>query len=155
MEFSILSALSISERICAMMLIVTLSGLLCYKNYQISILQKKFNDLQQLHSTKLHDDMRFFRQINHVIRTPLNGVLVFLELLKMKIYGDIPDAYHEYSHLCHDSVQELQSILEKFAHYCDISHQQTSPDILRQTAVSDEKDPYVTPKIFNKQNIPA
>lgn len=89
-----------------------------YQSYQLYVWRMKYLALEEKYHHKYDKDIQFLRQMNHVIRTPLNGILGFLELLQSKIYGTIPKGYDEYITLSLKSGQEMGLILERFSDYC-------------------------------------
>src|SRR5690606_14256971 len=91
----------------------------CYQAYQAYIWRIRYQSLEEKYHQKYDKDIQFLRQMNHVIRTPLNGLLGFLELLQARTFGDLPKGYADYVSLCLKSGKEMGLILEKFSHYCD------------------------------------
>lgn len=50
---------------------------------------------------------RFLSNLNHELRTPMNAILGFSELIKSKAFGDMVDKYAEYAEIIHGSGQHL------------------------------------------------
>ncbi len=50
---------------------------------------------------------QFLSNLNHELRTPMNAILGFSELIKSKAFGDTVDKYAEYAGIIHDSGQHL------------------------------------------------
>lgn len=53
----------------------------------------------------------FLSNMNHELRTPMNAILGFSELIKSKAFGDAVDKYVEYAEIIHDSGQHLLSLI--------------------------------------------
>ncbi|MBI3700186.1 MAG: HAMP domain-containing histidine kinase [Afipia sp.] len=54
---------------------------------------------------------QFLSNMNHELRTPMNAILGFSELIKSKAFGDSADKYTEYAGIIHDSGQNLLSLI--------------------------------------------
>jgi two-component system cell cycle sensor histidine kinase PleC len=55
---------------------------------------------------------QFLSNMNHELRTPMNAILGFSELIKSKAFGDAVDRYVEYAVIIHDSGQHLLSLID-------------------------------------------
>ena len=53
----------------------------------------------------------FLSNMNHELRTPMNAILGFSELIKAKAFGDDVDKYAEYAAIIHDSGQHLLALI--------------------------------------------
>jgi two-component system cell cycle sensor histidine kinase PleC len=54
---------------------------------------------------------QFLSNMNHELRTPMNAILGFSELIKSKAFGESADKYTEYAGIIHDSGQNLLSLI--------------------------------------------
>lgn len=54
----------------------------------------------------------FLSNMNHELRTPMNAILGFSELIKTKAFGDMVDKYIEYADIIHESGQHLLSLID-------------------------------------------
>ena len=50
---------------------------------------------------------QFLSNMNHELRTPMNAILGFSELIKHKSFGDNVDKYAEYAEIIHGSGRQL------------------------------------------------
>ena len=55
---------------------------------------------------------QFLSNMNHELRTPMNAILGFSELMKNLSYGTTPDKCAEYATIIHDSGQNLLSLID-------------------------------------------
>ncbi len=55
---------------------------------------------------------QFLSNMNHELRTPMNAILGFSELIKTKAFGDAVDKYAEYAEIIHDSGQQLLHLID-------------------------------------------
>ena len=55
---------------------------------------------------------QFLSNMNHELRTPMNAILGFSELIKTKAFGDAVDRYAEYAVIIHDSGQQLLGLID-------------------------------------------
>lgn len=53
----------------------------------------------------------FLSNMNHELRTPMNAILGFSELIKAKAFGDMVDKYTEYAGIIHDSGLHLLALI--------------------------------------------
>lgn len=54
---------------------------------------------------------QFLSNMNHELRTPMNAILGFSELIKTKAFGTDIDKYAEYANIIHDSGQHLLTLI--------------------------------------------
>jgi two-component system cell cycle sensor histidine kinase PleC len=55
---------------------------------------------------------QFLSNMNHELRTPMNAILGFSELIKTKAFGDAVDRYAEYAVIIHDSGLHLLNLID-------------------------------------------
>ena len=55
---------------------------------------------------------QFLSNMNHELRTPMNAILGFSELIKNKSFGDAIDKYAEYAGIIHESGQQLLGLID-------------------------------------------
>jgi two-component system cell cycle sensor histidine kinase PleC len=55
---------------------------------------------------------QFLSNLNHELRTPMNAILGFSELIKYKSFGDAVDKYAEYAEIIHSSGKQLLSLID-------------------------------------------
>jgi two-component system cell cycle sensor histidine kinase PleC len=55
---------------------------------------------------------QFLSNMNHELRTPMNAILGFSELIKNKSFGDAVDKYAEYAEIIHGSGKELLGLID-------------------------------------------
>jgi two-component system cell cycle sensor histidine kinase PleC len=55
---------------------------------------------------------QFLSSMNHELRTPMNAILGFSELIKTKAFGDAVDKYAEYADIIHDSGHHLLKLID-------------------------------------------
>ena len=76
---------------------------------------------------------QFLSNMNHELRTPMNAILGFSELIKSKALGDATDKYAEYAEIIHDSGQNLLRLIDDMLDLAKIEGGKLS---LRETDVS-------------------
>ncbi|WP_300379242.1 HAMP domain-containing sensor histidine kinase [Henriciella sp.] len=59
----------------------------------------------------------FFASLSHELKTPLNAILGFTEIMRMELRGEMPDAYKDYASLIHESGQDLLLMVEDILDY--------------------------------------
>lgn len=59
----------------------------------------------------------FFAGLGHELKTPLNAILGFSDLMRTELRGPLPEAYKDYAHLIHESGQDLLLIVEDILDY--------------------------------------
>ena len=143
-----------SDTIIIIFILCLLLGLYCYQIYKNSLLQRQIEHLTVHSQQEKISHARFLRHINHMIRTPVNGISGFLYILQKEIYGNLNKSYHDYINMTHDSIDELMLALDKLEHFSNISDNNISSQILRTQTSLEENDPYVsfTP-LKNKYNV--
>lgn len=60
----------------------------------------------------LADRIAFFAGLGHDLKTPLNAILGFADLMKAEVRGPLPDAYKDYPAIIHESGQDLMLLVE-------------------------------------------
>lgn len=60
----------------------------------------------------LADRTAFFAGLGHDLKTPLNAILGFSDLMKAELRGPLPDAYKDYPAIIHESGQDLMLLVE-------------------------------------------
>lgn len=65
----------------------------------------------------LADRTAFFAGLGHDLKTPLNAILGFSDLMRSELRGPLADAYKDYSQLIHESGQDLLLIVEDILDY--------------------------------------
>lgn len=60
----------------------------------------------------LADRTAFFAGLGHDLKTPLNAILGFSDLMKAELRGPLPDAYKDYPGIIHESGQDLMMLVE-------------------------------------------
>ena len=59
----------------------------------------------------------FFAGLGHDLKTPLNAILGFADIMKSELRGPMPEAYKDYSALIHESGQDLLLMVEDILDY--------------------------------------
>ena len=54
---------------------------------------------------------RFLANMSHELRTPLNAVMGFSDVMRQRMFGDLPGRYVEYAELIHDAGQHLLDLI--------------------------------------------
>ncbi len=54
----------------------------------------------------------FFAGLGHDLKTPLNAILGFADLMKAEVRGPLPDVYKDYPAIIHESGQDLMLLVE-------------------------------------------
>ena len=62
--------------------------------------------------SELAERTAFFAGLGHDLKTPLNAILGFSDLMRTELRGPMPEAYKDYSNLIHESGQDLLLIVE-------------------------------------------
>ena len=60
----------------------------------------------------LSDRTAFFAGLGHDLKTPLNAILGFADLMKAEVRGPMPKAYQDYPAIIHESGQDLMLLVE-------------------------------------------
>lgn len=66
----------------------------------------------QAAETALSDRTAFFAGLGHDLKTPLNAILGFADLMKAEVRGPMPDAYKDYPAIIHESGQDLMLLVD-------------------------------------------
>lgn len=67
--------------------------------------------------TKLRERTRFFAGLGHDLKSPLNAVIGFSDMMDTEISGPMPDAYREYPGLIKESGETLLRFVEDMLDY--------------------------------------
>ncbi|MEL7481713.1 MAG: HAMP domain-containing sensor histidine kinase [Pseudomonadota bacterium] len=62
--------------------------------------------------TALMERTAFFAGLGHDLKTPLNAILGFADLMKAELRGPLPEAYKDYPAIIHESGQDLMLLVE-------------------------------------------
>ncbi len=54
----------------------------------------------------------YFASLGHELKTPLNAVMGFADLMRAEVRGPVPDAYKDYAQLIHESGQDLMLLVD-------------------------------------------
>jgi cell cycle sensor histidine kinase DivJ len=54
---------------------------------------------------------RFLANMSHELRTPLNAIMGFSDIMRQKIFGELPPKYAEYADLIHDAGAHLLDLI--------------------------------------------
>lgn len=60
----------------------------------------------------LSDRTTFFAALGHDLKTPLNAILGFADLMKAEVRGPLPEAYKDYPAIIHESGQDLMLLVD-------------------------------------------
>lgn len=60
----------------------------------------------------LADRTAFFAGLGHDLKTPLNAIIGFADLMKAEVRGPLPDAYRDYPAIIHESGQDLMLLVD-------------------------------------------
>ncbi|MEO0883103.1 MAG: HAMP domain-containing sensor histidine kinase [Pseudomonadota bacterium] len=60
----------------------------------------------------LKERTAFFAGLGHDLKTPLNAILGFADLMKAEVRGPMPEAYKDYPAIIHESGQDLMLLVE-------------------------------------------
>lgn len=75
---------------------------------------------------------QFLSNMNHELRTPMNAILGFSELIQHKSFGNAVDKYAEYAEIIHDAGQRLLALIDDMFDLAKIDAGKVS---LRETTV--------------------
>jgi len=62
--------------------------------------------------TALAERTAFFAGLGHDLKTPLNAIIGFAEMMKAEVYGALPGAYKDYPGIIHESGQDLMLLVD-------------------------------------------
>ncbi len=54
----------------------------------------------------------FFASLSHDLKTPLNAIIGFADMMRSGIRGELPEAYQDYTQIIHESGQDLLLLVE-------------------------------------------
>jgi signal transduction histidine kinase len=54
---------------------------------------------------------RFLANMSHELRTPLNAIMGFSDIMRTRLFGELPPRYEEYAQLIHESGQHLLDLI--------------------------------------------
>jgi cell cycle sensor histidine kinase DivJ len=54
---------------------------------------------------------RFLANMSHELRTPLNAIIGFSDIMRAKMFGELPGKYGEYAELIHESGRHLMDLI--------------------------------------------
>lgn len=63
-------------------------------------------------ASKLQDRTAFFASLGHDLKTPLNAILGYADMMRAQIRGPLPDAYKDYPDIIHESGQDLLLLVD-------------------------------------------
>jgi signal transduction histidine kinase len=55
--------------------------------------------------------MRFLANMSHELRTPLNAIMGFSDIMRTRLFGDLPPRYSDYPELIHESGRHLLDLI--------------------------------------------
>lgn len=62
--------------------------------------------------TALKERTAFFASLGHDLKTPLNAIIGFADMMKSGIRGPLPDAYQDYAEIIHESGEDLLLLVD-------------------------------------------
>ena len=88
------------------------AGISHFVDQQISIppeeaLLRAKNDAER--ANRFKDE--FLSTMSHELRTPLNAIMGFSDIMRTRLFGDLPPRYEEYAQLIHESGQHLLDLI--------------------------------------------
>jgi two-component system cell cycle sensor histidine kinase PleC len=134
-----LSAIYIALMAGQLVVIATTSRKMITLEHERSVL------VDDLHNAKIASDRdrarastagraksQFLSNMNHELRTPMNAILGFSELIQHKSFGDAVDKYAEYAGIIHSSGEKLLTLIDDMLDLAKIEGGRLS---LRETSV--------------------
>ena len=74
-------------------------------------LQTALNQTKQA-EVVVRERTAFFAGLGHDLKTPLNAIIGFADLMKAEVRGPLPDAYKDYPSIIHESGQDLMLLVD-------------------------------------------
>lgn len=68
--------------------------------------------LESAFADKLAERTIFFASLGHDLKTPLNAIIGFADLMRNELRGPLPDAYRDYSDIIHESGLDLLLLID-------------------------------------------
>jgi two-component system, cell cycle sensor histidine kinase PleC len=117
--------LALLSTIFTVLLIGQLTGLISGVNQLLTLEHERAGLVQSLRAAKRESDMergratlagraksQFLSHMNHELRTPMNAILGFSEIIQAKSFGSDVDKYAEYATIIHDSGEHLLALID-------------------------------------------
>ncbi|MGN6515958.1 MAG: sensor histidine kinase [Rhizomicrobium sp.] len=137
--------LALLSGIFTFLLIGNLSGLISGVNRLLKLEQGRADLVRDLRQAKFESDRergraaiagraksQFLSHMNHELRTPMNAILGFSEIIQAKSFGNDVDKYAEYATIIHDSGEHLLSLIDGMI---DLSKIEAGKLSLRESSV--------------------
>ena len=70
------------------------------------------DDAREQASAALKQRTAFFASLGHDLKTPLNAIIGYADMMRHGVRGPLPEAYQDYPGIIHDSGQELLLMVE-------------------------------------------
>ena len=77
-----------------------------------SVAQEELDTLQARARDEIAERTVFFASLGHELKTPLNAIIGFSDMMQAKLRGPLPEPYDEYATIINDSAQELLLMVE-------------------------------------------
>lgn len=97
-----------------------------------AITQDELSKLKRESETSLAERTAFFASLGHELKTPLNAILGFSDMMNRAVRGPLPPPYDEYSGIIHDSAQDLLLLVDDIL---DLARSETGRQILEAEPV--------------------
>ena len=78
----------------------------------VTLVLSRTGDGQGNLESALQERTAFFASLGHDLKTPLNAIIGFADMMRSGLRGPLPDAYREYSDIIHDSGQDLLLLVD-------------------------------------------